>query len=195
MKKKDMDKQREIGKQLFLVDIIHDEYDKARKGRYDYLSIDRLAAWASMTDDELTAFIKICDNLECFNMAADAAEECCEDELFNSEMETYGFVLNTYLRMGDLYTVTIDIDEFEDCCIRLSERNYQEYTKTHEEFPVARSFSTPEIFEKMMRFYIRYLVTIINEVLSEGYDWDVIIHMMRKEITKERYNSLAELVA
>ena len=59
MKKEEIEKQREIGKQLFLVNILHYENDRARKGGYSFLSRDKLAAWASMTKEELDRFMKI----------------------------------------------------------------------------------------------------------------------------------------
>ena len=44
----DLYTQREIGKQLFLVDILHHENDRVRKGGYSFISRDSLAACASM---------------------------------------------------------------------------------------------------------------------------------------------------
>ena len=46
-----------------------------------------------------------------------------------------------------------------------------------------------------MSFYIRYLVAVIKEVISEGYAWDVISSMTRTDISEERYNSLATAFA
>ncbi len=75
--KKEMDIQREIGKQLFLINILHYENDRARKGGYSFLSRDRLAAWASMTKEELDSFIDVCGSLDPYNMATEAANACC----------------------------------------------------------------------------------------------------------------------
>ena len=97
--------------------------------------------------------------------------------------------------MGDLFVTTLEIDKFEDYCKKFSEYNYQAYSEKHEEYPVAESYSTPEIFEKVMNFYIRYLVAVIKEAISEGYAWDVISSMTRTDISEERYNSLAKAFA
>ena len=195
MKKEEISKQREIGKQLFLVNILHYENDRALKGGYSFLSRDNLAAWASMTKEELDRFIDVCGALDPYNMAAEAAKECCRKEPFKSEKDAYCFVLSTYYRMGDLFAATLDIDKFEEHCKKFSEYNYQTYSEKHEEYSVDESYSTPEIYEKVMSFYIRYLVAVIKEVISEGYAWDVISSMTRTDISEERYNSLATAFA
>ena len=90
---------------------------------------------------------------------------------------------------------TLDIDKYEDYCRKFSEYNYQIYSEKHEEYPVDESYSTPKILEKAMSFYIRYLVAIIKDAISEGYSWDVILSMTRADISEERYNSLAKVFA
>ena len=40
MKREEIEKQREIGKQLFLVNILHYENDHVRKGGFSFLSRD-----------------------------------------------------------------------------------------------------------------------------------------------------------
>ena len=193
--KEEMDIQREIGKQLFLINILHYENDRARKGGYSFLSRDRLAAWASMTKEELDSFIDVCGSLDPYNMATEAAMACCRKEPFKSEKNSYHFVLSTYYRMGDLFAATLAVDKFKEHCKKFSEDNYQTYSEKHKEYSVAESYSTPEIFEKVMSFYIRYLIAIIEEAISEGYAWDVISSMTRTDISEERYNSLAEVFA
>ena len=192
MMKEEIDIQREIGKQLFLVNILHYENDRARKSGFSFLSRNTLAAWASMTEEELDSFIDVCGALDPDKMAAEAAKECCRKEPFKSEENAHCFVLSTYYRMGDLFTVTLDIDKFENYCKIVSEYNYQTYNEYHEEYPVAKSFSAPKVFEKAMSIYIRYLVAIIKKAQSEGYAWDVIARMTRTEISEERYNSLVK---
>lgn len=182
--------QREIGKQLFLVNILHYENDRVQEGGYSFLSRDTLAAWASMTKDELDHFIDACSALDPFNMAAEAAKKCCRNDTFKSEKGALCFVLSTYYRMGDLFATSLDIDKFEESCKKFSEYNYQRYCEKHKEYPVDEAYATPEVFEEAMRFYLKYFVALIKNILSEGYDWDVIISMTRKDITEERYHSL-----
>ena len=195
MMKEEINIQRKIGKQLFLVNILHYENDQARKGGYSFLSRESLAAWASLSKEDLDRFIDVCGALDPYKMATEAARECCKEEPFNSEKGAFYFVLSTYYRMGDLFASTLDIDKFEDYCKKNSEYNYQTYSEKHEQYPVAKSYSTPETFEKVMRFYIRYLVTLIKEVIAEGYSWDVIASMARTDISEERYNNLAKAFA
>ena len=183
-------KQREIGKRLFLVNIIHHENDKVRKGGYSFQSRDDLAAWASMTEDEIDHFVDVCSALDPYSMAVEAANGCRREDTFKSEKEAYLFLLSLYYRMGDLFASVLEIDKFEDNCRKFSEHNFQIYCENHREYPVSESYSTPKVFKEAMRFYINYLLAVIEEVLSEGYDWDVITSMTRDNITKDRYHSL-----
>ena len=121
MKKEEIQKQREIGNQLFLVNILHYENDRVRKGGFSFLSRDKLAAWASMTEEELDSFINVCGALYPHNMAEEAARECCQKDPFISGKNAYCFILSTYFRMGDLFAATLDIDKFEEYCRKFSE--------------------------------------------------------------------------
>lgn len=195
MKKEEIEKQREIGKQLFLVKILHYENDRVRNGGCSFLSIDNLAAWASMTKEELDSFIDVCRALDPYNVGTEAAKKCCRKEPFKSEEYAYCFVLSTYYRMGDLFAATLDIDKFDEYCKIFSEYNYQTYSEKYEEYPVDESYSTSEIYENVMSIYIRYLVAIIKKFISKGYAWDVISSMTRVDISEERYNSLVSAFA
>ncbi len=186
----DNKKQREIGKQLFLVNILHYENVKARRGGYSFLSKEKLAAWASMTQDELDHFIDACSALDPYNMASEAAKKCCRENTFKSDKEAYCFVLSTYYIMGDLFVTSLETDEFEGFCKKNSEYNYQRYCGKYKEYSVDESYATPEILEEAMKFFIKYYVSVISEVLSKGYDWDVITGMARLDITEERYQTL-----
>lgn len=126
--KDEIEMQREIGKQLFLVSIIHYESDFVRKWGYSFLSRDKLVAWTSTAKEELDHFIDVCGALDPYNMAAEAAKECCRKEPFKSERDAYCFVLFTYYRMGDLFASTMNIDKFEDYCKKFSEHNYKSYS-------------------------------------------------------------------
>ena len=185
-------KQRDVGKQLLLVNIIHSENDRALEGGCSFLSTDDLAKWASMTKYELDNFINVCAALDPYCMARDAAEECCKEEPFRSEGNAYFFVMVTFSRMGKRFAASLDIDKFEDYCRTVSEQNYKTFCEKYGEYPVPNTFSSPEILKKMMGFYIKYMLTIINKTISQGYDWAVITSMTRSRISEERYQSLVD---
>ena len=184
-------RQREIGKQLFLVNMVHCENDIGRKGGYSFLSRDDVATWASMTREEIDHFIAVCSTLDPYGIASEAARECCKETTFKSEKNAYCFVFSTYYRMGDLFSGFVKPDNFGVVCKGLSESNYQTYCEKHKNYPVDESYATSEVFEEAMTFYIKYYVEVIKEVVSEGYDWDVITAMTRTNISEERYHSLA----
>ena len=112
------------------------------------------------------------------------------DEPFESEEDSFFFIISTYRRMGERFIASLEIDKFEDHCKKLAELNYRIYSENHPDFPVNESFSTPEVFMQVMRVYIRYVLTLVKEVKSEGYFWEVITSMMKTDLTKNRYRSL-----
>ena len=60
------EKQREIGKQILLVDIIHQENDKELKGRFSALALtpNRLSEWFDMGIGEIELFVDTCASLD-----------------------------------------------------------------------------------------------------------------------------------
>lgn len=186
-------RQREIGKQLFLVNILHSENDRVRKGGYSFIDRDELADWASISIDELNRFIDICACLDPTNMVINAADNYCENDTFKNKRNVRWFIVSTYYRMGALFTGSLLIDKFNECYKDMSEYNYERYCEIHEEKPVDELFATPEVFEEIMVFYIKYFLSAVKEVLSEGYDWDVVAAMTRTDISEERYNKLVNL--
>ncbi len=195
MDKIDIEKQREIGKQLFLLNILHCENDKALKTGWSFLSRDKVASWASMTKEEVDHFIDLCAMLDPYNLDAEAARIICERDTYKSERNIYYFVLSTYYRMGDLVITSIEKDKFKQYCEKVSELNYQLFIKKYDDIPIDESYATSEVYEDMMSFFIQYFVAAIKEVISEGYDWDVIASMARVDITEERYKSLVNWCA
>ncbi len=187
-------KQREIGKQLLLVDIIHAENDKVMKGSFSRLSSNDLVRWTSMTNEEVDHFIEVCSVLDPWNMAKAAAKKYRTESTFGVDTIVYGFVLSTYYRMGNLFVQSVKLDRFGYFCEKFSELNYEEYCEICKDFPVDESYASSEFFEEAMRFYIRYFVSVIKEVISEGYDWDVIVSMTRTDITEDRYQRLVKEV-
>ena len=192
MYKADLERQRETGKQLVLLNILHYDEDLAQRNGRSFVSRDNLAAWSAMSKDRFDHFMDLYRVLHPYNLPDEAAKKCCKEDPFKSEKDAWVFLLSTYYRMGNLFLLTLDIEKFEDYCREYSERNYQTYDVRHgADCPVSDSYAEPKLFEKAMKFYIRYLVDKIKEVLSEGYDWDVITGMMKTSLSKERFLNLA----
>lgn len=190
----DIQKQREIGKQLLIVDILHYENDRARKGKFAFLSKDKLAAWTSMKEEELDIFINVCGCLDSFQLATDAAYEYVYGEEYENGELPYHFVMYTYLRFGKIVLRDLDLDTITDYYERTAEKNYRNYCEDWEKYPVNECFSKASAFEAMMKYYIRYFVKIVKAAMAYGFDWDVINAMLRFKLSQERFATLEEIV-
>ena len=122
MDRAEIEKQRDIGKQLMLVDIIHCENDSARKGAFSFVSKDELAKWASMEKEELGRLINTCADLDPFNMACNVAHECASyNEEYKKDKNAYSFMLHSFLRHGDDWDVINRMLRFD-----ISQERFQE---------------------------------------------------------------------
>ncbi len=129
-------------------------------------------------------------------MPMEIVKKSYEEGIYKPEIDdsgALGFLLSTYRYMGSMFINFVKIEGFEDDCGKLALSNYKRWCECHEEYKLNESYASPELFEKLIRFYIKSFVEIVAQALSEGYDWDVITAMLRIELTKERYNSLAEV--
>lgn len=196
MDKEDMAKQRNIGKQLLLINILQEENDRARKGGYSFLSMDRLALWAEMTNEELDQFVNVCATLDPYSMSSEAAKKFSYygDEDIEKEKNAYCFVLSVYLRFGDFLIEDFDLDKLNKICGEVAGSNYQRYCEKYEEYPVDGAFGTPEMLARIMRFYLQHFVSSVKEVIGLGYDWDVIAKMARSDISKERFQQIEDSI-
>lgn len=185
-----IERQREIGKQLFLVKIIQCETDWGRRGGFSFIPRNKIISWTSMSKEELDHFISLCCMLDPENLSSEAASDCCKEDLFAREKNAFFFVLHTYHELGEVFTILMRSGKLEDICEALSERNYKEYSKRFAEWAVDESFAAPKILEAVMRIYLRHFVNTVKEVVAEGYDWDVIKAMMRVDINEERFEEL-----
>ena len=191
MDRAEIEKQREIGKQLMLVDIIHCENDSVKKGAFSFVSKDELAKWASMKKEELGRLVNACADLDPFNMACNVAHECANyNEEYKQDKNVYSFMLSSFLRQGEIILQDIGIDEISAYCERKAKANYESYQKKMEEFPVDEKYSEGSTLEDIMTLYIRHFIKTVKEAVSQGYDWDVINRMLRFDISQERFQEL-----
>ncbi len=71
-------KEREIGKQMLLVDIIHTENDIITSGGTSFLSTKKFAKYAHMEEDEAEKYIKTVNSLLLDEIAVSAAKKLCK---------------------------------------------------------------------------------------------------------------------
>ena len=187
----EIEKQREIGKQLLIVDIIHYENDHVAKGGVSFVSRDQMTGWTSMDEKELTKIGDTCARLDGFNLASSAAWKYCGGEY---EKNAYMFALSTYRRLGYVMVEVLDIEIFPDFFRKSARGNYEEYCKKHEDFPVGEEFADVTVFEQIMRHYLEFFVNSVVEAMDSNYDWDVIKRMLRSTISEERFELLRDYV-
>lgn len=191
MDRTDVERQREIGKQLLLVDILHCEDDFAIKHEFMRISRRMVAEWVSMTEDEFGGFINRYSALGPYNLGDEAAKTCLKEEIFENEKNAYMFILSTYYKRGARFIEDLKKEDIKSYCEQTAEYNYQIY----EGFPVGSSLATAEVLETMIIYYIRYFVGIVTDAISEGYDWDVVARMTRRNISEERFHELEDIIS
>ncbi|MBE5872528.1 MAG: hypothetical protein E7294_14990 [Lachnospiraceae bacterium] len=197
MNEVEIEKQRRIGKQLLLVDIIHYENDTAARTGFSFVTRDHMTAWTSMEKEELDQFIYACSRLDPFSMAANGAREIAYGEdwekpkRYKGEKDIYGFILYTCKSYGEIVLRSLKLEKLRDLCEACAKSNYESYCeKMGEAFGVSESVGTAEEMEYILLSYISYAVRVIHQVQDMGYDWDVIDGMLRMEVSKDRFSAL-----
>ena len=186
---------RNIGKQLFLINILQKENDLVKEGGFSFLSGDQVASWAEMTNEELDQFVNVCATLDPFSMSPEAARRFSRygDEDIKKEKNAFCFVLSVYLRYGGFLIEKVEPDKLSRFCEDIAEPNYQRYCTKYEKYPVDITFGTSEMLGRITRFYLHHFVSSVKEVIGLGYDWDVIVKMAKADISKERFQLIEEL--
>ena len=193
MPKTETEKQREIGRQIFMVNILHTENDNARKRIPPCVTRVDLAAWAEMSAEELDRFIEACRVLDPRNRATAAARICSMEEPFRSKSWGHQFAAASFFETGPLLLSSLNEGPFQRWCEILAAYNYMDYHREYPDNPVGSQFVSPEVFGKMMKVYIRHFLKTAQEVLSDGYEWDVVAHMAGTNMTEETYKRIVEL--
>ena len=191
MDRAEIEKQREIGKQLMLVDIIHYENERVMKGAFFSVSKDELAKWASMEKEELGRLVNTCADLDPFNMACNVAHECAShNEEYKKDKNAYSFMLHSFRSHGEMILLLIGQVEISAYCEINAKENYESYKKKMEEFPVDEKYSKGSTLEGIMTLYILHFIKAVKDAVGQGYDWDVISRMLRFDISQERFQEI-----
>ena len=79
-------KQREIGKYLMVVDIIMYENEHHKGTGISFVSIEDLAAWASIKEEEVETLVEYCKRFDTHRIAISVANQLTADiEIFKSD--------------------------------------------------------------------------------------------------------------
>ena len=126
-------RQRKIGKQLMLVEIIHQEKEKVQRGGISFVDRGRLASWAAMTKEEIDDFVDVYSSLDPFEMAQNVAKGYAYGREQKSQNSVFMFLLSTYHRFGcGYYLDNVALDSIPQLCEIVAPQIYVIYTEKHE---------------------------------------------------------------
>ncbi len=193
MEWEEIEKQRLIGKQLMIVDLIHAENDKAQKTGFSFVTTDHLQKWSGMEESEVKKLVDTCAYMDDFNLSCNAAKDldCQKNESEGSN--SYLFYLNTFRRLGSTAIIALNKEVMEDYCNHAAKINYEQYQENYPEYPVDEAMSSSEVLQMVLEHYVRWFVKYCKRALEDGYDWDVVARMARTEISEERFAILEQI--
>ena len=184
-------RQRKIGKQLMLIEIIHCEDKRVQETGFSLIKTDQMASWALMAKEEIDDIVDSCRSLDPISLAEGAAEKYGiggEQEL---DRNSYIFVLTTYVKYGLLFCTDIS-EPISVLCEVIAPYIFSTYTKLYEEYPVDSSYGTGAVLEQIILDFLKHFVATVEVALSKGYDWEVIAKMIQEDVSKARFQEIKE---
>lgn len=176
-----------------IVDLLHEENDKAANTGFSFVSRDKLSKWSSMKEEDINRIINTCAYMDAFPMQCDAATDLAKHQNGSFGRNAKFFYLSTYRRCWNSVLLFLDKDSIDDYCSINSQKNYDEYMKKHKEFAIDEALANSELLKTALVHYDRWFVKCFNNALEEGYDWDVVTRMARIEISKERFRIVVQM--
>lgn len=178
--KEELIKQREIGQQITIIRIVHGENDKVSRGGFSLLSRSEIAKWARKSEEEIEYFLNDIAALDEFNICVDAALEYAR----KLPADAYGFFLATFRKHGYLYMESMlgkkkDYDPYSDGMDDLASINAKNIIDKG--LNVDEETQSTARFEDSLKFYFKFYISRIKDVISAGYDWDVVCEMLRED--------------
>ena len=189
----EIQKQREIGKYLMVVDIIKYENEHHKGTGISFVSIEDLAAWASIKKEEVETIVEYCKRFDPYWIAISVVNQLtAEIEIFKSDENAAYFTIQTCRSFGQLFIC----HPYTDLKARLDDLavlNYDNYLAVWATtWPINEAFKDTWIFERIMHSYVQAFCNLFKEAPEHGYDWDVINRIIGFEVTKERFSALQE---
>ncbi len=186
-------KQREIGKYLMAVDIIRYENEHHKGTGISFVSIEDLAAWASIKKEEVETLVEYYKRFDPHRIAISVANQLTADiEVFKSDENATYFTIQTCRSLGQLFIC----HPYMNLKARLNDLaalNYDNYLAVWATpWPINEAFKDTGIFERIIHSYVQSFCRLFKEALEHGYDWDVINRIIGFEVTKERFSALQE---
>lgn len=189
----EIEKQRLIGKQLMIVDLIHIENDKAHKTGFSFVTTENLQKWSGMEESEVKKLVDTCEYMDDFKLSCEAAGDFERIQNKTTGSNAYMFYLSTYSRLGSTAIIALNKEVLDDYCNHAAKMNYKQYKETYPEYPIDEEMGKAEMLKKALEHYIRWFVKRCTSALEAGYDWDVVIRMARTDISQERLKVLEHI--
>ncbi len=186
----DIDKQRNIGKQIMMAKVVKTEKEEAERTGLSLLRIDRLAEWTSMSEDEVKEFIKTCKSLEKREMAYEAACRFNNNAVISPNMDMLSFPIFTYSQVENELLRGYSPEQLLRYCDDYVKENSALFSEKCGR-QVDDYFSI-ESFKLLLENYLKYFTSTVNAICNKGYDWDVISEMLWCDISKSDYDLLAK---
>ena len=179
--KEELIKQREIGQQIMVIRMVHEENEKVSRGGFSFLSRNKIAKWAQKSEEELENFLNDIAVLDEFNICRDAAWAYA-NELPN---DAYWFFLSTFRKHGYFYIestlgIKKSYDPYSEGMKDLASINARNIIDINGLY-VDEEIQSAARFEDSLKFYFKFYINRIEEVVSKGYDWDVVCEMLRED--------------
>lgn len=178
--KEELIKQRKIGQQIMTIRIVQDESDKGLRGGISFLDRSEIAKWARISKEEMDYFVNDIAALDEFNICVDAALKYAS----NLPTDAYGFFLSTFRKHGYLYIKSMlgkkkSYNPYTDGIKDLASINARKIID--DGLHVDDETQSAERFGDALKFYFEFYISRILNVVSEGYDWDVVCEMIRED--------------
>ncbi len=177
------ERQREIGKQLMIINMVRDINENSPMSG---ITRTETAEWASMDINDVR---KLCFFWKDFTW----------DELAWSAIHAYEHDGNRAGKNGELYMLRICMvygnvalnisfcDYERDLVEKLACGAYSDYCAKHSDRPISEDIDKVAIFEKILSYYEKRFIEVLEEVIAEGYDWDVICELAGFDIPTKKY--------
>ncbi|SCX09433.1 hypothetical protein SAMN02910339_01339 [Lachnospiraceae bacterium YSD2013] len=182
-------KEREIGKQLLLVNILQTENEKVRRGGFSTITADRIAKWADISIEDVRRMVDACGLLDITSIASKAVNEYFDSDGHSEERYMRDFALFTCYRNGTRFIKSFDENSFEV----KAEINFDLYMEAFKNEPVSDAAASTTVFKQLMMLYAKCFVSAVEEVMALGYAWEVIQTMIGFEMSKDRFEDLKEM--
>lgn len=179
-------RQREIGKQLLMVNIIQCENGR----RFSWLDIERFAEWASMKEEEIKDFVNCCGQLDRKLMDKGVAWNIAQMDEFRQDANSFYFLMYTFRENDDVFLMKVNKSNITQFCKKSAKKYYEDYNRNNMDYQVGESLGVPDALEDVIIAYMYCVAKAIEEVVSYGYDWDVISKMLQLDLTRERFEEI-----